>query len=108
LGRMQSQIADTLPAIDACMGTDITPSASAMTCALITRSPTFTMGTAGLPICWDMGIRTFRGGEGLRIDFLFVNCFFSGGCTPPLKEIAVKKASKARIYGIYKGFLSIP
>ena len=65
---------------------EMNPAACPISCPAFTRSPFFTVGMAGAPICWDRGIITCSGRGRTEMGACADN-LFSGGCTPPILKV---------------------
>ena len=79
----------TFPEIGACTAAETKPPGSPIGWPARTRSPSFTRGFAGAPVCMCSGTMTRLGSGMSSMDFRSVQCLFPGGCTPPLKVRAL-------------------
>jgi hypothetical protein len=69
----------TFPEMLAWMGEETKPVLSPIFCPATTRSPSFTTGSQGAPVCCWRGMITLRGRGIVSMGLPSVQCLFSGG-----------------------------
>ena len=65
---------------------EIKAEASPITYPFLTRSPFFTIGSHGAPMCWRIGMNTIFGSTAVMTASASVDFLECGGWIPPLKD----------------------